>query len=134
MAPKKSVLAKRHRSGSTTRANPPPPDDGRPSNSTTSRYTTFPSFRSGDFPPKMLSSTSPSRTEDGRPYVLPRPSEWPQSYESYIPTYVSGLAPLCFSGVGGSSSRPRPSTKSINCGTTTMRSTRRYLWPPTLRA
>ena len=34
--------------------------------------------------------------------MLPQPLEWPWSYESSIPTCVSGLAPWCFFGVGGS--------------------------------
>ena len=107
---------------------------GRQSGSTTSRFATIHSFRKEVFLPQTHSSTSPSRPEDGRHYMLPRPPEWPRSYESSILTCVSGLAPLCLSEVGGSTSGHGPSTKSISCGRTTVRSIGHYLWKPTSRA
>ena len=63
--------------------------------------------------------------------MLPRPSELPRSYKSSIPTCVSVLAPLCLSRVGGLTSRHGLSTRSISCGRMTVRSSRRFLWPPT---
>ena len=107
---------------------------GRSSGSTTSRFATVHSFRSGVFLPPTHSSTSPSRTKDGRLCVLPRPLEWPRSYESSTPTCLSGLAPLCLSGVGGSTSGHGPSTRSISYKRTSVRSTEHYLWTPTSRA
>ena len=85
------------------------------------------------FPTSNAFFNSLSRPEDGRHYMPPppppppRPPEWPRSYESSIPTCVFGLAPLCLSGVGGSSSGPGPSTRYISYGMTTVRSTMLYL-------
>ena len=107
---------------------------GRQSGSTTSRFATVHSFRRGVFLPQMHSSTSPSRLEHGRHYVLPKLSEWPRSYEISIPTCVSGLAPLCLFRVGGLNLGHGPSTRSINYERTTMRSTGHYFWTSTSRA
>ena len=140
MAPKKIVPTKRHHSDSTSRAAPPPQDDPRRFISQEAERLYHELLCNRSFVPERCFPTSNAffnftiQTRGWQTLCAPPTPGVALVIRDSIPTCVSGLAPPCLSEVGGSTSGHRPSTRSISCGTTTVRSTRRYLWPPTSRA
>ena len=110
MDPRKSIMAKRQRSGSTSWAAPP---CGRlhlvggstsqriligsflekPSESTMSHYSTSHLFRNEVFQPLTHSSTSSSRTAAGKHSMHPLSLEWPRLCGNSTPICHSRLAP-----------------------------------------
>ena len=114
MAPKKTVPTKRHRSSFTSRAAPTPPDYPHHFISREVKRLYHESLCIRSFVPEWGFPTSNAFfnfTILAKPYVLPRPPEWPQSSASSTPTYHSGSAPQCLSEVSGLTSEPGPSTR-----------------------
>ena len=140
MAPKKTMPAKRHCSGSTSRAAPPPLDNPCLFISREAEWLYHESLCIRSLVPERGFPTSNAffnfaiQTRGWKTLCAPPTTGVAPVVREFHSNPRFGLAPLCLSEVGGSTSGHGPSTKSINYGRTAVRSTRCYLWPPTSRA
>ena len=140
MALKKTVPTKRHRSSSTSRAAPPPQDDPLYFISREVERLYQESLYIRSFVPERGFQTLNAffnfiiQTRGWQTLCAPLTPGVALLSASSTPTCHSGLASWCLSEVGGSTSGHEPSIGSFICGRMTVRSTKRFLWPPTSRA
>ena len=140
MAPKKTALAKRHHYGSTSRASPPPPDDLSHFISREAELLYHESLCIRSFVPERGLSTLNAffnftiQTQGWQTLCSPPTLGVAPIVCEFYSNLPFRVGTIVFVRGSGSTSGHGPSTSSISCGRTTVRSTKCYLWPPTLRA